>query len=122
MAHTTGGTMRSEDMERCIQECLDCYSACTATAVHCLVIGGEHASREHQTALLDCAAICQTSADFMLRESPLRSRVCGLCAEACRRCEERCGSMANGDQTMLACAEACRWCAESCERMTGVAS
>lgn len=111
-----------KDMEQCIQECLNCYSVCTVTAAHCLDMGGQHASREHQTALLDCATACRTSADFMLRSSPLHGRACALCAEACRRCEEHCRSMAKGDQMMLQCAEACRRCAESCERMATMAA
>lgn len=120
MAHATGHTAMSAELEQCIRECLNCYSVCTATAAHCLDMGGPHASRAHQTALLDCATACQMSADFMLRSSPLHRRACALCAEACRRCEEHCLSMAKGDQMMLQCAEACRRCAESCERMAGM--
>lgn len=122
MAHTAGHTMMSPDMEQCIQECLNCYSLCTTTAAHCLTLGGQHASRQHQTALSDCATLCQTSADVMLRGSPLHGRVCGVCAEACRRCEEACRSLANDDQVMLECADACRRCGDSCERMAGMRS
>ena len=119
MAHATGHATMSREMEQCIQECLDCYSACTVTAAHCLDLGGRHAERHHQTVLLDCATICQTSADFMLRGSPLHARVCGVCAEACRACEQECRSLGQGDQVMERCAEACRRCAESCEQMAG---
>ena len=122
MAQAAGTAMMSREMQQCIQECLDCYSACTTTAAHCLEMGGKHAARQHQTALLDCATICQTSADFMLRGSPMHARVCGVCAEACRQCEEECRRMADGDEMMLQCAEACRRCGESCERMASMAA
>lgn len=111
----------SREMERCIQECLNCHSICTSTVIHCLGIGGQHASPQHITTLLDCAEICQTSANFMLRDSPIHSRTCGVCAEACERCAVECEQMANGDQQMLACAEACRRCAESCRQMAQMA-
>jgi len=74
MAHASH-SMMSKDVEQCIQECLNCYSMCTATAAYCLDMGGKHASRQHQTTLLDCATICQTSADFMLRGSPMHAQV-----------------------------------------------
>jgi hypothetical protein len=121
MAHASLTTM-SKEMEQCIQECLDCYSVCTATAAHCLDLGGKHAARPHQTALLDCATICRTSADFMLRGSPMHAQVCGVCADACRTCEQECRGMAGGDETMQQCADACRRCAESCDRMAAMAA
>ena len=122
MAHATAHAAMSTEMQRCIQECLDCYAACTTTSAHCLQMGGEHASLEHQTALLDCAKTCQTSADFMLRGSALHARVCAVCAEACRACEQHCRRMGQGDPVMEQCAEACRRCAESCERMASMAA
>ena len=111
----------TQEMERCIQECLSCHSICTTTVNHCLGMGGEHASPSHITTLLDCAEICQTSANFMLRGSPLHNRTCGVCAEACERCATECEQMANGDQQMLDCARACRSCAESCRQMAKMA-
>jgi hypothetical protein len=80
-------------------------------------MGGEHASRSHITILLDCAAACAQSADFMLRGSDMHGRVCGVCAEACERCAEDCERLANGEQHMLHCAAICRQCAESCRMM-----
>lgn len=115
MTHATQ-TMHSA-MERCIQECLNCYSVCTTTVNHCLSLGGAHAAPEYITTLLDCAEICRTSASFMLRNSPLHTRTCGLCAEVCERCAVECEQMADGDRQMLDCAKACRRCAESCRSM-----
>lgn len=113
--------MPSGDMQQCIQACLDCYAVCTTTAAHCLGLGGEHASLEHQTILLDCARLCQASADFMLRGSHRHQQVCAVCAEACRACERECTRLGASDAMMQQCAEACRRCAESCERMGNMA-
>jgi hypothetical protein len=111
----------SREMQECIRNCQDCHSICLATVPHCLDMGGDHAAPVHIALLLDCAQICQTSADFMLRGSMLHSQVCGLCADLCERCAEDCQRLANGDAQMLACAEVCRRCADSCRRMASMA-
>jgi hypothetical protein len=68
--------------------------------------------------MLDCAEICETSANFMIRGSELHHLTCGACAEVCDRCAEDCERMGD-DETMRRCAETCRRCAESCHRMAG---
>lgn len=105
------------DMQQCIQNCSDCHRVCVETVSHCLQMGGKHASPDHITLMLDCAQICHTSADFMLRGSSRHHLTCGVCAEVCERCAEDCEKMADGDQQMLECAEICRICATSCRQM-----
>jgi hypothetical protein len=119
MPHAAGHTMMSKDMEQCVQECLNCYSVCTATIQHCLQMGGKHADAKHINIMRDCAEICRTSADFMLRGSTHHAHICGECADICRECEKSCRAMGD-DQMMQQCAEACRKCAESCQRMAGM--
>jgi hypothetical protein len=114
--HTSG------EMQQCIINCTECHAACVATIAHCLEMGGPHASASHIRTLQDCAQICATSADFMLRGSPLHSQTCGVCAEACERCADACERLAAGDAQMLACAEVCRRCAESCRSMASMAA
>jgi hypothetical protein len=121
MAHTTH-QITSAEMQQCIDECLHCHSICLQTVQHCLQMGGEHAGQPHITLLLDCAEICQTSANFMLRGSQQHARTCAVCAEVCRACEEDCRRLGRDDEMMLQCAEACRRCAESCERMAKMAA
>ena len=106
-------------MQDCIKECLDCHAICLATISHCLYKGGEHAAPVHIRLLQDCAQICSTSADFMLRGSPEHGRTCGVCAEICRKCAESCQRMAGDDELMRRCAEVCRRCADSCSRTAG---
>lgn len=107
----------SAEMRQCIENCLACHAACTETTLHCLSLGGEHAEPKHIRLMLDCAQICATSADFLLRTSHYHSRTCGVCAEICNACAKECDEMAGEDPPMKACAEACRKCAESCGAM-----
>ena len=109
-------TQHSGAMQQCIQECLNCHSVCLETVTYCLEQGGMQADARHIRLLLDCAQICQTSADFMLRGSDLHTQTCAACAEVCQRCAESCEQMGN-DARMQACAETCRRCAESCQQM-----
>lgn len=83
---------------------------------YCLEMGGRHANPQHIRLLLDCAEICQTSANFMLRGSDLHSRTCGACAEVCERCSEDCMRFED-DAMMQQCAEVCQRCAQSCREM-----
>jgi hypothetical protein len=108
------------EMEQCIENCLDCHRVCEETVAYCTQMGGKHIEPTHLRILHDCAQVCITSADFMLRGSEFHPRVCGICAEVCDRCAESCASM-NDDAQMQACAEICRRCAESCRQMAGMA-
>jgi hypothetical protein len=103
-------------MDECIEACLQCHVVCTMTAQYSLVQGGAYATVGHVGLLLDCAEICQTSANFMMRGSPYHAVTCGACAELCRACAEACRS-AGDDEEMAHCAEVCDACAESCEQM-----
>ena len=105
-----------DELDACIEACLQCHVVCTMTAQYCLAQGGDHAAIDLVGVLLDCAQICQTSADFMVRGSPYHSITCGACAAVCRGCAEACGAI-EGSEEMAHCAEVCAACAESCERM-----
>ena len=108
----------SPEMRQCIQECQNCHSICLETVPHCLEKGGPHAEAAHIRLLLDCAQICQTSADYMLRGSDLHVRTCAVCAEVCERCAADCERFGD-DEMMRRCAEVCRRCAQSCRQMSG---
>jgi hypothetical protein len=105
-------------MRECIQNCTECHNVCVETIDHCLRLGGPHAAAGHIRLLLDCAQICATSADFMLRGSDFHPPVCGVCAEVCDRCAESCEQFGD-DAQMRRCAGLCRRCAESCRHMAG---
>ena len=117
----TQSDMHVDDLMRlCIQNCTDCHAVCVQTINVCLEPGVRHLAAEHIRLLLDCAEICQTSANFMLRGSPLHTRVCAVCAEICERCAALCERF-GGDPQMRDCAAACRRCAESCRQMAAMA-
>lgn len=109
-------------MESCARVCHECQDACLSAIAHGLETGGEHAARDHQTLLTDCAAICGVSHNLLHRLSPQHVFTCAACAEICRRCADSCEAMAKeGDNRMDRCATACRRCAESCESMSAAA-
>ncbi len=108
--------MSDHDMNGCIDECEKCHRVCVEAASYCLEKGGRHAAPAHVRLLMDCAEICQTSANFMLRGSAAHKIICGACAEICERCAESCDGMSD-DAQMKACAKTCRDCAESCRSM-----
>jgi hypothetical protein len=112
----TKHSMVSAEMQRCIQECRNCASICLETVQHCLKLGGKHAEPAHIRMLMDCAEICQASANFMQRGSPLHMQTCAACAEVCKACAEDCERFKD-DEMMAACAQACRSCEASCREM-----
>lgn len=114
-----GGVQLSDEMKGCISNCLSCSAVCLQTVTYCLQKGGKHAALDHIRLLEDCVQICKTSADFMLRGSPLHARTCAVCAEVCERCAAECDKMGD-DVVMKACADACRRCAESCRKMSAM--
>jgi len=107
--------MDSSMMRDAIKACLDCHSRCIQTAMNfCLERGGRHVEQEHFRLMLNCAEICQTSANFMLSGSPLHGRVCAVCAEVCEACAKSCEQVGE----MRECVEECKRCAKSCRSMT----
>jgi hypothetical protein len=102
------------EMQSCIDLCKECHDECLQTAMtHCLTMGGAHVEPEHFRLMINCAELCQTTANFMLSESALHAAVCAACAEVCEACAascERIGDMEN-------CADSCRRCAASCASM-----
>jgi hypothetical protein len=109
-------TAMKQDMQRCIEACVECHETCLQMAMnHCLEKGGKHVEPDHFRLMLNCAEICQTSANFMISNSRLHRRVCGVCAEVCDACAKSCEEVGDMDE----CVQTCRRCADSCRRMAG---
>lgn len=106
----------TDDMQMCIQNCIQCSQVCEHMVQHCLTKGGAHASPEHIRLLQDCAEICQLSAHFMIRDSNFHMRTCQTCAEICSACAEDCQRLGD-DEMMKMCADVCSRCAETCQKM-----
>jgi len=114
LSHEGERTMNEQSMQQCIDECLNCHRVCLGEAMtHCLEAGGQHTEPTHFRLMINCAEMCQTSANFMLSGSPLHAKTCGVCAEVCTACAESCESIPE----MEKCAETCRRCAEACRKM-----
>lgn len=102
-------------MGECISACLAAHRACLQTAAFCLAQTDE-TKAALVTVLQDCAQICQTSADFMLRGSPRHVRTCAICAEICVACAAACEAMSDTEE-LRRCADACRRCSRTCRAM-----
>lgn len=101
-------------MQSCIDACSHCHQICLQTAMnHCLTTGGKHMEPEHFRLMMDCAAICQTSANFQLGGSSFSQQLCGVCADVCEACAKSCEAVGGMDE----CVTACRRCAKSCHSM-----
>ncbi len=106
--------MNDPAMQQCIEECLNCHRVCLGEAMtHCLETGGQHTEPAHFRLMLNCAEMCQTSANFMLSGSPLHKETCSVCAEVCLACAQSCEQIPSMEQ----CAQTCRQCAETCRQM-----
>ena len=111
MMQNRDNAMVQAEMQQCIQNCLNCYTACM-NAVNGEREGSKHGKSQHTTMMQDCAEMCMTAAHFMEHNSPLFGYVCQTCAQVCNHCAGECERM--GDTN---CANACRNCAWSCEQM-----
>ena len=116
-----GMAMADPKVKACIEFCRSCEQSCASSVVHCLGLGGRHAAAEHITLLLDCARICVTASDFMVRGSQHHAHVCGVCAEVCESCAKDCEHFTD-DATMRRCADTCRQCAKACQEMAAIAT
>ena len=106
------------DANTCADLCQATRQSCLETMLYCLGRGGPYADADHIRLLADCAEMCQTAADFMLRESPLHGSVCAVCAEVCDQCAIECDAFA--ESRLEQCARLCRQCAASCESLAGM--
>lgn len=108
----------NSEMQACIEACESCHASCLShAATHCLEMGGKHVEPTHFRLMLDCAEICQTAANFMLRGSAHHAHVCAECAEICESCAKSCEQIGDMDD----CVQACRKCAASCHAMAKMA-
>jgi hypothetical protein len=108
-------------MMKCIGQCLGCNAICTERIDYCLRAGDAHAEATHIRTMMECAEICMTSANFMLRGSELHHYTCATCVTVCEACAMSCEPL-DEDMMKHRCADVCRRCAEECRKMNrGVA-
>jgi len=97
-----------------IQSCWHARNTCQDTLYNrCLEMGGRHMEERHVKLMVDCIAICQTTADCMTRHSSMFDAISSACAKVCEATAESCERI--GGAEMIRCAEACRRCAKACD-------
>jgi hypothetical protein len=103
--------MMSETMSKEVQQCIE---ACKESQRCCVALerSGGVDSKTIQTAK-DCAEICQTCSNFVMRGSYYATAIRKLCAEVCKACAGACDKASQGS-IAKECATACRQCAEAC--------
>ena len=107
----------STEMQECIDLCQRTHQSCVKTAIHCLQSNGRYETKDIRL-LFDCAEICQTSANFLLRGSDMHTYTCAVCSEICDVCAQECARYSD-DPMMEKCADICRRCFSSCHHMAG---
>lgn len=103
-----------DNKKLCIQACLDAHRVCQETALH-LYTHGQIVSTNLVRLLLDCAAICQASADFMRGNSDLQGRFCEATIQIGLRCAQECERLSSNDAQLKHCAAMCRRCINRCQ-------
>jgi hypothetical protein len=107
-------------LDECVDSCVASHRMCLETARYCTEQGSSaHVEASHIALLLDCAELCQTTANSMLRRSPQHALLCDACARMCEACARDCAKIA-GDARMQTCAQTCRDCAASCKEMASM--
>lgn len=63
--HGNENLQSGNSMDQCIQDCIACYQECLGCIPHCLSQGGMHAEQRHITLMMECAELCNLSANVM---------------------------------------------------------
>lgn len=106
----------SSSMLTCMQACQQCHEACRKAAFGLSPAAAQDLAADDVRLLMECAELCQLSANWQLAGSQYCRQICAVCAEVCRQCQDRC----NDNEGMQECAAACQRCAESCAAMSSM--
>lgn len=114
------GRVDREKLRACIEACVSTSQTCTACADACL---SENVVEDLTRCIrtdLDCADICQTTANVLSRHTGFDANVTraivGACAVACAACADECGQHTEHEHCRV-CAEACRNCRRACDEL-----
>jgi len=110
-------TLRIEnDLQTCIDSCLQCLVACELCATACLEDEDSQAMTRCARLNRICADLCELTARVIARRSDLMRQVCALCVLACWSCGEECARHSHVDPCKR-CAAACRRCEKECQKV-----
>jgi len=113
------GMAMAMSMDDCIDLCMKSHRVCLDAASRLSQQAATPALRQLVILLSDCAELCGTTANSMVRGSPLHPLVCRACAEACELCAKQCREQANDN--LLNCSGTCEKCAAGCRQMAAMA-
>ena len=103
-----------DDTRQCIADCQRCHNDCLQAMAHAMLhVNDTEKGRDRVALLLNCAEMCQATANAMLHASPWHAVMCEACGEICEACADLCAPLADLDE----CTESCRLCADSCLEM-----
>ena len=109
-----GHGFRNGRDQSCVLALNECRAACLDMVGNSIRMQGYYAELGHVRLLEDCARLCESTVDFLLRGSELAPEMLALCADVCRRSGRDCERF-DYDQRLLDCAAACRRSAEACD-------
>jgi len=109
------GNLNNENMQACIQKCMQCLQACEECLTLCITGPNKDEKEKCMTILRDCIDICDIAVKYMSRGSNHAKHICKECAEICDLCAQECEKMTVDH--CKKCAEICRQCADECRKM-----
>ena len=90
------------NQEHCISVCQACHSNCLTTAMTmCLEKGGALLRPAHFRSLMNCTELWQTSANFMLSDSPMHHHLSRICSELSDACIDSCEEIGQSEYADL---------------------
>lgn len=102
----------------CLEACLSCAQVCRSCADACVAEAKGDMLTPCIRRNMDCAAICDATAQVLSRTSQPDWRVVTAllqaCAAACGSCATECERHAQMMEHCRVCAEACRECEQAC--------
>ena len=103
-------------MDDCVALCIASHRSCLTSARHVMGQPQLRAPAQLVALLQDCAELCQTTANSMLRGAPTHTLLCRACADLCEACAQACDAFKN-DAVLTRCAATCRERGAACRRM-----
>jgi hypothetical protein len=105
----------TSDLRAGIALCRRARLVLQGAAVRSFDAGGMELDPVHLRLLLDCAQMCEMTADFMSRNSPYHLYLCEVCAAICEACAESCALAGSMEE----CAAICQECIVVCRALAG---
>ncbi|CAH0498993.1 four-helix bundle copper-binding protein [Novosphingobium sp. CECT 9465] len=112
-------SMGAMNFDAYVDKCMAAHRQCVETATYAIGQDRSAESAKRIAILLDCAELCQVTANSMLRKSSQHALLCEACARLCENCAEACLSK-DSDAVMRNCATICRDCARACRDMASM--